>query len=169
MTDSTGPEQLLARLDDIGAALLRSGHALALIGLGSVGLERHRLDRYSDLDFFVIVEPGHKALSTDGVYCEFAVFEPGELATIPYAPGRIVWRRPDVDESIAIPARPLPAAHPPDAAWIVGEALSCLYVGLQRWLRGEKLSAARLVQGHALDRLIEFDAMRPRKPPRLPA
>lgn len=187
MTDSTGPEQLLARLDDIGAALLRSGHALALIGLGSVGLERHRLDRYSDLDFFVIVEPGHKAryiecldwleaahplawhfrntadghkaLSTDGVYCEFAVFEPGELATIPYAPGRIVWRRPDVDESIAIPARPLPDAHPPDAAWIVGEALSCLYVGLQRWLRGEKLSAARLVQGHALDRLIELDAM----------
>lgn len=55
MTDSIGPEQLLARLDDIGAALLRSGHALALIGLGSVGLERRRLDRYSDLDFVVVV------------------------------------------------------------------------------------------------------------------
>lgn len=75
MTDSTGPEQLLARLDDIGVALLRSGHALALIGLGSAGLERHRLDQYSDLDFFVIVEPAHKALSTDGVFCEFAVVE----------------------------------------------------------------------------------------------
>jgi hypothetical protein len=28
---------------------------------------------------------------------------------------------------------------------------------MQRWLRGEKLSAARFVQGHALDRLIELD------------
>lgn len=186
MMDPVGPQQLLARLDDIGSALLRSAHALALIGLGSVGLERHRLDQHSDLDFFVVVEPGHKAryidcldwleaahplvwhfrntvdghkaLSTDGIYCEFAVFEPAELAAIPFAPGRIVWRRPGVDESIAMPVRPLPEARLPEADWIVGEALSCLYVGLQRWLRGEKLSAARLVQGHALDRLIELDA-----------
>lgn len=188
MTNSAGPEQLLARLDDIGAALHRSGHALALIGLGSVGLERNRLDRYSDLDFFVIVEPGHKAryidgldwleaahpvawhfqntvdghkaLFRDGVYCEFAVFEPQELDAIPFAPGRVVWRRPDVEESIAIPRRPAPDARLPDEAWIVGEALSCLYVGLQRWHRGERLSAARMVQGHALDRLIELDALR---------
>lgn len=188
MTHRIGPEQLLARLDDIATALRRSGHAMALIALGSVGLERQRLDRYSDLDFFVIVEPGckaryidrldwleaasplawhyrntvdgHKAFSRDGVFCEFAVFEPGELDAIPFAPGRIVWRRPEVDESIAVPRRPLPAAHLPDEAWIVGEALSCLYVGLQRWHRGERLSAARLVQGHALDRLIELDALR---------
>jgi hypothetical protein len=33
-------------------------------------------------------------------------------------------------------------------------------VGLQRWHRGERLSAARFVQGHALDRLIELDALR---------
>jgi lincosamide nucleotidyltransferase len=42
----------------------------------------------------------------------------------------------------------------------VGEALSCLLVGLQRWHRGERLSAARFVQGHALDRLLELDALR---------
>jgi lincosamide nucleotidyltransferase len=42
----------------------------------------------------------------------------------------------------------------------VGEALSCLLVGLQRWHRGEKLSAARFVQGHALDRLLELQALR---------
>lgn len=188
MTDSPGPEQLLARLDDIGAALGQSGHALALIGLGSVGLERNRLDEHSDLDFFVIVEPGqkaryinrldwleaahplawhfqntvdgHKALSSDGVFCEFAIFEPQELDAIPFAPGRVVWRRPDVDESIATPRRPTPDTRPPDEAWIVGEALSCLYVGLRRWHRGERLSAARMVQGHALDRLIELDALR---------
>ena len=188
MTDAIGPERLLGRLEAIGTALRESRHALALIGLGSVGLELERLDRYSDLDFFVIVEPGHKAryidrldwleaahplawhyrntadghkaLSTDGVFCEFAVFEPEELATIPFAPGRVVWRRPDVDESIARPRRPLPQARLPDEAWIVGEVLGCLYVGLQRWLRGEKLAATRLVQAHAVDRLIELDALR---------
>ncbi len=179
---------LLERLDAIGCALRDSGHALALIGLGSVGLETQRLDAWSDLDFFAIVEPGHKArylhhldwlaaahplawhfqntadghkaLMADGVFCEFAVFEPHELEGIPFAPGRVVWRRGDVAEDIATPRRPVPAATLPDETWIVGEALSCLFVGLQRWHRGEKLSAARFVQGHALDRLIELDALR---------
>lgn len=187
MIPSTEPERLLARLDAIGAALRDSGRALALLGLGSVGVERERLDRYSDLDFFVVVEPGHKAryiedldwlaaahpvawhyrntvdghkaLMDDGVFCEFAVFEPEELAGIPYAPGRIVWRRAGVDASIATPRRPLPEARLPDESWIVGEALSCLFVGLQRWHRGERLSAGRLVQVHAVDRLIELDGL----------
>ena len=49
---------LLQRLDEIGGSLAQSGHALALLGLGSVGEELHRLDQYSDIDFFVIVDPG---------------------------------------------------------------------------------------------------------------
>lgn len=44
------PAALLARLDEIGRSLIQSGHAIALIGLGSVGEELHRLDEYSDLD-----------------------------------------------------------------------------------------------------------------------
>jgi hypothetical protein len=187
---------LLERLDAIGRALRDSGHALALIGLGSVGLETQRLDAWSDLDFFAIVEPGHKArylhrldwlaaahplawhfqntadghkaLMADGVFCEFAVFEPEQLQSIPFAPGRVVWRRDDVGDHIATPRRPLPSATLPDEQWIVGEALSCLFVGLQRWHRGERLSAARFVQGHALDRLIELDALRHAPPPGAP-
>lgn len=179
---------LLARLDAIGQSLAASGQALALIGLGSVGRETARLDAWSDLDFFAIVEPGakaryldrldwldaahplawhyrntvdgHKALMVDGVFCEFAVFEPQELAGIPFAPGRLVWARDGVDPAIVEPRRPLPAATLPDETWIVGELLSNLLVGLQRWQRGEKLSAMRLVQVHALDRLIELDALR---------
>jgi len=182
------PALLLRRLDAIGASLRDSGHALALIGLGSAGLETARLDAWSDLDFFAVVEPGHKAryldgldwlaaarplawsfrntldghkaLMDDGMFCEFAVFEPHELEAIPFAPGRVVWRRDGVDPAIALPRRPLPGAGRPDETWIVGEALGCVYVGLQRWHRGEKLSAARLVQGHAVDRLIELDALR---------
>ncbi|EGJ09512.1 hypothetical protein [Rubrivivax benzoatilyticus] len=181
-------EALLTRLDTIARSLAASGQALALIGLGSVGRETARLDAWSDLDFFAIVEPcakaryldhldwldaahplawhfrntadGHKALMADGVFCEFAVFEPQELAAIPFAPGRLVWARDGVDPAIVEPRRPLPAATLPDETWIVGEALSNLLVGLQRWQRGEKLSAMRLVQGHALDRLIELDTLR---------
>lgn len=99
----------------------------------------------------------------DGVFCEFAVFEPAELEAIPFAPGRAAWKREGVDDTIAAPRRPLPGATT-DETWIVGEALACLLVGLGRWRRGEKLSAMRFVQGHALDRLIELDALRTRPP-----
>lgn len=185
----TAPHTLLARLDAVGAVLASRGDALALIGLGSVGLDTARLDAWSDLDFFVVVAPGakatyidrldwlaaahplawsfrntadgHKALMADGVFCEFAVFEPAELDVIPFAPGRLVWARDGVDPAIAAPRRPLPRPNT-DETWIVGEALACLFVGLQRWHRGERLSAARFVQGHALDRLIELDALRSR-------
>jgi len=197
MPPSIEPEDLLARLDAIGVALRDSGQAMALLALGSVGLERQRLDRYSDLDFFVIAAPGykvryierldwlaavhplawhfrntadgHKALMTDGIFCEFAVFEPQELEHIPFAPGRIVWRRADVADSIAMPRRPLPDTRLPDETWIVGEVLSCLLVGLQRWHRGEKLAAARMIQGQAVDRLIDLDALRANAGGSLPA
>lgn len=192
---TTTPRDLLGRLDAIGAQLRQSGTALALLGLGSVGRERDRMDEHSDLDFFVIVEPGckpryvdsldwlaavepiawscrntvdgHKVLMRDGVFCEFAVFEPAELARIPYAPGRLVWARHDADPSWAVPRRPVPTPDLPTEEWIVGEALSCVLTGLKRWHRGERLSAARLVQGHAVDRLIELDRLR--QPPQADA
>lgn len=183
---------LLDRLDAIGRSLRDGGDALALIGLGSVGTDTHRLDAWSDLDFFVIaaagrkprlldtldwlarVHPlawqlrntadGYKALMADGVLCEFAVFEPQELDTVAFAGGRVVWKRDEVDDAIATARRGPPSAALPDEAWLVGEALSCLLVGLGRWHRGERLSAARFVQGHALDRVIELDALRGQVP-----
>ena len=107
-------QSLLIRLNEIGRSLEQSDHALALIGLGSVGLELDRLDCYSDLDFFAIVEAGYKhtyldslqwlsgvhpiaysfpntedgykILFADGIFCEFAVFEPAELEHIPLPP-----------------------------------------------------------------------------------
>ncbi len=38
--------------------------------------------------------------------------------------------------------------------WQANEALTNLYVGLHRDARGEKLSAARLIQMHAVDRVL---------------
>lgn len=184
------PQDLLRRLEAIGSSLSDCPGALALLGLGSVGLETQRLDEHSDLDFFVIVEPGHKmrfidkldwleaahplawsfqntvdghkALMRDGVFCEFAVFEPDELAQIPYSPGRLVWADPRAEQGWAVPRRPLPAPSLPLEEWIVGEALSCVLVGFKRWHRGERLSATRFVQSHAVERLIELDALRSR-------
>ena len=114
-------ELLLQRLDDIGQSLKDSRQALALLALGSCGVERDRLDQYSDLDFFVIVkdgykqayiqdltwlsnlEPiafhyqntvdGHKVLFEDDVFCEFAIFEAHELVNIPFAEAKLSGRR----------------------------------------------------------------------------
>ncbi|HEY1013984.1 MAG TPA: hypothetical protein VGE07_14830, partial [Herpetosiphonaceae bacterium] len=138
----------------------------------------------SDLDFFVIARPGAKrrfldnldwlaapapldfvfrntadgckALAADGAFYEFAVFEPAELAAIPFAEGRIVWAAPDADPALASPSRPAAAPAPPSREWLLGEALTNLYVGLQRLRRGELLSAARFIQGYALDRVLEL-------------
>ena len=180
----TRPDLLLSRLDEIGASLARSGKALALIGLGSVGLELDRLDRYSDLDFFAIVENGHKGeflddlswlgninpiayafrntvdgykvLFEDGIFCEFAVFEEPELEHIPFTPGRMVWKRDGVADSLRIPRLPLPRPEERSADWSLGEALTNLYAGLCRYRRGETLAAMRLIQVHAVDRLLEL-------------
>lgn len=180
------PELLLQRLDQIGASLEKFPAAQALIALGSVGQELQRLDQYSDLDFFVLVAPGakhtfiddlgwlraacpiayhfqntpdgHKLLFADGVFCEFAVFEPAELTTVPFAPGRTAWKRPEVDPDICIPAAKTTPPAPRPLDWLLGEALTNLYVGLCRYWRGERLSAARFIQGYAVDRLVELSA-----------
>ncbi|MEQ8822005.1 MAG: hypothetical protein RLY93_17355 [Sumerlaeia bacterium] len=181
----TKPALLLARLDAIAASLAARPDALALLGLGSVGRERERLDAYSDLDFFVLVSEGakgryvqnldwlteirpvvfqfqntadgYKLLFDDGVFCEFAVFELSELGQIPYSPGHIVWKREEVPDSVATPAVPMPAPPAkPDVDWALGEALTNLYVGLGRYRRGEKLSAFKFVQSYALDRVVDL-------------
>ena len=184
----------MERMEAIGRSVDHSGHARALIGLGSVGVERDRLDEYSDLDFFVIAEvgfkqryienldwlqsvhpiayhfrntpDGHKLLFADGFFCEFAVFEPAELSHIPFARGRIVWKQLGVDEAICIPSNPGPAPQTQTVEWLVGEALTNLYVGLCRFHRGEKLSAQRLVQHYAVDRLLELAALVEQETPR---
>jgi hypothetical protein len=177
-------QALLSRLDAIGRSLEKSGHALALIGLGSVGVELERLDAYSDLDFFAVVEDsyktryidnldwlsaigplaytfrntpdGYKLLFADGIFCEFAVFGLAELKAIPFAPGRVVWKRSGIDDAIGIPSATSHPAPPADPAYQLGEALTNLYVGLGRLARGEKLSAARFIQQYAVDRVLEL-------------
>ncbi len=175
---------LISRLDAIGQSLAKSGHALALIGLGSVGVELERLDAYSDLDFFAIVDDGYKThyianldwlsalcpiaysfrnsadgyklLFEDGIFCEFAVFEQAELSRISFARGRVIWKEPHVEPTIGVPTLARRPDPPRSVEWLVGEALTNLYVGLGRYHRGEKLSAARFIQHYAVDRILEL-------------
>ncbi len=178
------PEQLLNRLDEIGKSLSKTQNALALIGLGSVGTETNRLDQFSDLDFFVIVKAGskphylenlnwltniapvaycfvntpdgYKLFYADGIFCEFAVFDEDELREAVFAPGRVVWKAEGVSENIGIPQRSVQPKQQPSTEWLIGEALTNLYIGLSRDRRGEKLSAMRFIQNYAVDRILEL-------------
>jgi hypothetical protein len=190
------PERLLRRLDDLAAVLAARGDALALIALGSVGRDVERLDEHSDLDFFVVVEDaaksryldeidwleavspvgysfvntvdGRKVLFADGLYAEYAVFTLDELRAGLFSPGRLVWRRADAPDGLEHAGR-IPEPSPletPD--YHVGEALTTLYVGLQRESRGERLAATRLIQVEAVGRLLALldltgQAARPRQ------
>lgn len=50
----------LERLDEIIANIKSIKGAQALIGIGTTGSDRERMDDYSDLDFFVIAEKDEK-------------------------------------------------------------------------------------------------------------
>jgi lincosamide nucleotidyltransferase B/F len=169
---------LLSRLQAIAAAVRARPEGLALLGLGSCA-DQARLDDHSDLDFFVIVQPGSahhwrdhldwledagdltfahrntpdgcKVLYTDGVFCEFAVFEPAQLPSIPFAPGQIIWARDGFDTGLL---EPLNRHEPTDPDWHAREALTDLLIGLKRLHRGERLSGADLINHHAARHVI---------------
>jgi hypothetical protein len=182
--DQGRKQQLLERLDDIAHSLERNGHALALMGLGSTGQATYRLDAYSDLDLFIIVEEGYKnlflekldwlasirplayhfrntddgykILFDDGIFCEFAVLEAAELNNIPYSDARVIWAANPSFATTLPEGNQLPRRPGHQVEWYLGEALTNLYVGLSRYRRGEKLNACRFIQGYAMDRLIEL-------------
>lgn len=170
---------LLHRLEKLTEVLRNDPDCLGLLALGSAA-DLSRMDAYSDLDFFVIVKDGtvqrfleddtwlsacaplayrfrntpdgHKALWEDGIYAEYAVFEVSTLASIPYTKGRWCFQR----EGMILPdhpQRPLPDPRQ-RPAYAYNEALTNLLVGMMRYRRGERLAGARLIQVHAIDRIL---------------
>lgn len=184
----TKTKQLIKRLEAIAESLSRRPTAKALIGLGSSGQEIARLDEFSDLDFFVIVSPGskqaylenldwladiqpvsyrfrntadgYKLLFTDDIFCEFAVFEPLELEQVPFAGAKVLWSRTGLREIERRPRSKIDIPERQSEDWLLGEAMTNLYVGLQRALRGEYLSSWKFIQVYAMDRLIELASLR---------
>jgi hypothetical protein len=179
----TAAETLLDRLEAIGLSLSRRPDVVALLAVGSVGRDRELIDEHSDLDFFVIVDDdakqrylddidwlrdaapvvydfrntvdGRKILFGDGIYGEYAVFTRAEVEAASFAPGRVVWQRADAPSGLDMLGRlpPRPAETP---EFLLNEALTNLYVGLHRDARGEHLSGMRLIQVHAIDRLLDY-------------
>jgi lincosamide nucleotidyltransferase B/F len=176
-------DRLLRRLDDIGLYLADRDEPLGLLGLGSVGVELGRLDQYSDLDFFLIVKKGsksmyldslfwlsdvyplaysfrntvdgYKILFEDGIYGEFAVFEEDEMDKIAYSEGRWIFKKPICKVS-NIQIKPFESLYSDNIDFAVNELLTNLLVGLQRFHRGERLAAQRLIEVHALNRLLSI-------------
>lgn len=114
---------------------------------------------------------GFKLFYEDGVYAENAVFTSDELKAADYAPGRWWFRREELDESLEQPAGasqngtgndvnpeedPSPETVQRDSVWLMGEILTCIYVGMCRFQRGEKLSAWRFISGHAYSMFLEL-------------
>ena len=174
----------LRRLDDLAASLAPRGDVVAVLGLGSAGVETERFDDHSDIDFWLVVDDaaakadllagtdwlagfggrltysfvndanGRKALFEDGLFLEYAVFTPAELTRLAFTGARVVWQRPgstlDLDAHL-----PPPAPTPQDTVeFHVNEALTNLFVGLHRELRGERLTALRFIQVYAVDQVL---------------
>lgn len=186
------PERLLQRLDQLADVLAARGDAIALIGHGSVGVDLHRLDEHSDLDFFVIVDDeakqryldsldwlealhpiaysfpnsvdGRKVLFEDGLFAEYGVFTLDELAGGSFSPGRIVWQRADAPAGLDTPPPRAPSPYQ-TPEYQLNEALTNLYVGLHRDARGERLSAMRFIQVYAIDRIITMLNLEAGTPP----
>ena len=188
MDNTQQKEKLLLRLEQISQSLKGSGKARALIGFGSAA-EIHRMDAYSDLDFLVIakkgnkselienidwltsianvgyhylfVKDGYKLFYEDGVFCDFGILEEDEVKQIPHAEGRIIWCEEDFDQSLCLPTHncSYELTDVNDVNRQVGEALTGIYVGLCRFARGEKLSAARHIQNIAVDHLLACSSL----------
>jgi hypothetical protein len=174
----------LARLDELAATLADRGDVIAVLGLGSAGIEHERFDEHSDIDFFVIVDDGakaryvddldwlrapcpvvysfanerngRKALYADGVFVEYALFTVAELARLPFLGARIVWQRADAPADLTASSAPPPRVPFDTVEFHLNEALTNLYVGLHRELRGERLTATRFIQSFAVDRVIDL-------------
>lgn len=177
-------------LERLGKRVAAFPEVLCLLGLGSMA-EVNRMDEYSDIDFFLIVETGwkkrffesldwlevekivysfantpdgYKILFDNGVYAEFAIFEPAELEQAGFSQGRIVYRRSDFEAKLVTPKRP-PAPWKPALNHVVNEALTNLFVGLQREKRGEHVSAFRFIQVYAATSILHtFPALFPEQP-----
>ncbi|BCY07482.1 hypothetical protein L3i22_025700 [Actinoplanes sp. L3-i22] len=184
---------MLQRLDEIAAELATRAETVAVLGLGSAGAQRGRLDGHSDLDFFLVVDEGattryatetdwlagtcplvwsfaherhgRKALYADGIFLEYAVFTVPELRRVPFRGARVVWRRADAPPGLTESDVPVPRTPYDTVEFHLNEALANLYVGLHRDLRGEHLSAARFIQGHAVDRVIALLRLTDGEPP----
>jgi len=169
------------RFKDIIQLNQHKEEVLAFIGLGSMH-DLSRLDRYSDIDFFIMVKSQHdkkgymentswlevhpiifsyietrdglKVIYEDGILLEFAVFTMEELKHIPFQEGTIYYKKPFINEDDLKPQ--IKSIHPFDLNKTISNCLSNLYVGLLREYRGEHVAAFLMIQVYATSHLLKI-------------
>lgn len=91
----------------------------------------------------------------DGIYGEYAVFGKNEINHVTQAEGRIVWVNPNYNlPTLAQTKGDIPNIKNDNIEFRINEALTNIYVGLLRALRGEKLSAYRFIETYAFNNLL---------------
>lgn len=190
--DRMKKHDLIKRMELIGQTMSNNIDVLAVLALGSIGVEHERLDAYSDLDFYIITEDsmkhvliddlawlhacyplafsykntkdGYKFFFEDGIYGEFAIFGRSEVPSVIQNEARLVYRRPDYHEPTLLIKKPSVThdySNPEDE---INEAMTNLYVGITRALRGERLSAQRFIEHYAVDHVLKaYRMIRPQE------
>jgi len=170
---------IIQRIKELGERVSKYEDVLCLLGLGSIA-DSSRIDDYSDIDFFLIVEEGtkdkfmndlewlkviplvfefrntrdgYKAMYEDGIFVEFAIFEPHEMSKVGYDTGVVVYKKDGFDEELA-EARNLPKKRTIDVDFTVNECLTNIYVGVLREKRGEHASAFTFIQVYAANMIM---------------
>ncbi len=174
-------EKLNQRLNQLSEVPQNKPSCLGLLALGSCA-QQERLDEWSDLDFFVIVEQGnqdaylsnpdwlqacaplayifrntkdgHKVMWEDEIYAEYAIFEPQMMKDISFTQGKFIFKKEGFIMSES-PCVPMPHPHQ-DIDYAINEILTNLYVGVCRFHRGEFLSAFMIIQVHAIEQLLSM-------------
>ena len=178
MSSQPNLQRVKETLETLSLAAQKSPHAIALVGAGSAGAESSRMDEYSDIDFFLIVEDGfsanfindnswfgsllpisfafrdtehgNKALLENGVFLEFAIFSEAELALFGIPGLRTIWSK----SGFTLPDYPANKISERELSYYVNQALSNLLVGALRLKRGERLAALVMIERHALTNLL---------------
>ena len=178
MSSQSNLQNIKETLETLAIAAQQSPHAIALVGAGSAGAESSRMDEYSDIDFFLIVENGfsadyindnswfgsllpisfafrdtehgNKVLLENGVFLEFAIFTEAELALVGIPGLRTIWSKP----GFTLPDFPSKEISEREISYYVNQALSNLLVGALRLKRGERLAALVMIERHALTNLL---------------
>ena len=178
MSSQPNLQKVKETLETLSLAAQKSPHAIALVGAGSAGAESSRMDEYSDIDFFLIVEDGfsanfindnswfgsllpisfafrdtehgNKALLENGVFLEFAIFSEAELALFGIPGLGTIWSKP----GFTLPDFPSKEMPEREISYYVNQALSNLLVGALRLKRGERLAALVMIERHALTNLL---------------
>lgn len=178
MAENLHLQKINETLDLLAKAAAKSIHSIALLGAGSVGAELARVDQFSDIDFFLIVDEGfsaefindnswfgqelpiafqfrdtqhgNKVLLENGVFLEFAIFTEVELAENGIPGLRKLWSRPQ----FSVPDLSSKQPQVRELSYYVDEALSNLLVGALRLRRGERLAALSMIERYALTNFL---------------